>query len=50
VKVFGEVVGMLADGGLRVGKKRIRDKWGISAAGDGEAVLGAIKMGEGQTT
>jgi phage gp29-like protein len=34
---------MLADRGLRVGQKTILDKLGIAQAGDGEAVLGAIK-------
>jgi phage gp29-like protein len=43
VKVFAEVIAMLADRGLRVGQKTILDKLGIAAAGEGEAVLGAIK-------
>ena len=51
VKVFAEVVAMLADRGLRVGQKTILDKLGIAAAGEGEAVLGAIKeSGQGQIT
>jgi phage gp29-like protein len=51
VKVFAEVVAMLADRGLRVGQKTILDKLGIAAAGEGEAVLGAIKeTGGGQIT
>ncbi|HXM89603.1 MAG TPA: DUF935 family protein, partial [Candidatus Acidoferrum sp.] len=51
VKVFAEVVAMLADRGLRVGQKTILDKLGIAAAAEGEAVLGAIKqMGEGEIT
>src|SRR6202166_3369031 len=51
VKVFAEVVAMLADRGLRVGQKTILDKLGIAAAGEGEAVLGPIKeMGEGEIT
>jgi phage gp29-like protein len=43
VKVFAEVVAMLADRGLRVGQKTILDKLGIAAAGEGEPVLGAIR-------
>ena len=43
VKVFAEVVAMLADRGLRVGQRTILDKLGIAAAEEGEAVLGAIK-------
>jgi len=43
VKVFAEIVAMLADRGLRVGQKTILDKLGIAEAADGEAVLGAIK-------
>src|SRR5208283_3100019 len=43
VKVFAEIVAMLADRGLRVGQKTILDKLGIAQAAEGEAVLGAIK-------
>ncbi len=43
VKVFAEIVAMLADRGLRVAQKTILDKLGIVEAGEGEAVLGAIK-------
>ena len=43
VKVFAEIVAMLADRGLRVGQKTILDKLGIAEAGEGEAVLGALK-------
>jgi phage gp29-like protein len=43
VKVFAEIVAMLADRGLRVGQKTILDKLGIAEAAEGEAVLGAIK-------
>jgi phage gp29-like protein len=43
VKVFAEIVAMLADRGLRVGQKTILDKLGIAEAADREAVLGAIK-------
>jgi phage gp29-like protein len=50
VKVFAEVVAMLADRGLRVGQKTILDKLGIAAAGEGEAVLGAIKESGEQIT
>jgi len=47
VKVFAEIVAMLADRGLRIGQKAILDKLGMAEAGEGEAVLGAIKeMGE----
>jgi phage gp29-like protein len=47
VKVFAEVIAMLADRGLRVGQKTILDKLGIEEAGEGEAVLGAIgEMGD----
>jgi phage gp29-like protein len=49
VKVFAEVVAMLADRGLRVGQKTILDKLGIAAAADGEAVLGAIRQ-QGEIT
>ena len=45
VKVFAEVVAMLADRGLRVGQKSILDKLGIAAAGEGEPVLVASKEG-----
>ena len=45
VKVFAEIVGMLADRGLRVGQQTILDKLGIAAAGEGEAVLGALRGG-----
>jgi len=45
VKVFAEIVAMLADRGLRVGQQTILDKLGIAAAGEGEAVLGAIRGG-----
>ncbi|MGD0117615.1 MAG: DUF935 domain-containing protein [Candidatus Binatus sp.] len=49
VKVFAEIVAMLADRGLRVGQKTILDKLGIAAAAEGEAVLGAIKeTGDGE--
>jgi phage gp29-like protein len=41
VKVFAEIVAMLADRGLRVSQKTILDKLGIEEAGEGEAVLGA---------
>jgi phage gp29-like protein len=42
---------MLADRGLRVGQKTILDKLGIEEAGEGEAVLGAIRQaGEGEIT
>src|SRR5271156_774035 len=51
VKVFAEVVAMLADRGLRVGQKTILDKLGIAAAEEGEAVLGGMgEMGEGEVT
>ena len=51
VKVFAEVVAMLADRGLRVSQRTILDKLGIAAAEEGEAVLGAIReAGEGQIT
>ena len=51
VKVFAEVVAMLADRGLRVSQRTILDKLGIAAAEEGEAVLGAIgEVGEGQIT
>src|SRR6202167_598938 len=53
VKVFAEVVAMLADRGLRVGQKTILDKLGIAAAGEGEAVPGALRGGadgEGEIT
>jgi phage gp29-like protein len=51
VKVFAEVVAMLADRGLRVGQKTILDRLGIAAAAEGEAVLGAIgQQGEGEIT
>ena len=43
VKVFAEIVAMLADRGLRVGQKTILDKLGIAEAGEGEAVLGALR-------
>jgi len=43
VKVFAEIVAMLADRGLRVGQKTILDKLGIAEAAEGEAVLGGIK-------
>ncbi|MGA9724814.1 MAG: DUF935 domain-containing protein [Candidatus Binatus sp.] len=43
VKVFAEIVAMLADRGLRIGQKTILDKLGIVEAGEGEPVLGAIK-------
>ena len=43
VKVFAEIVAMLADRGLRVGQKTILDKLGIAEAAEGEAVLGAIR-------
>ena len=49
VKVFAEVVAMLADRGLRVGQKTILDKLGIAAAGEGEAVLGRSKTGKGRS-
>jgi phage gp29-like protein len=39
VKVFAEIVAMLADRGLRVGQKTILDKLGIAEAAAGEAVL-----------
>ena len=42
VKVFAEIVAMLADRGLRVGQKTILDKLGIAEASEGEAVLGAL--------
>ena len=46
VKVFAEVVAMLADRGLRVSQKTILDKLGIEEAGAGEAVLGtAVEEG-----
>jgi phage gp29-like protein len=48
VKVFAEVVAMLADRGLRVGQKTILDKLGIAAAGEGEVVLGALRGGAGE--
>ncbi len=43
VKVFAEIVAMLADRGLQVGQKTILDKLGIAEAREGEAVLGAIR-------
>ena len=43
VKVFAEIVAMLADRGLRVGQKTILDKLGIAEAAEGEAVLGAVE-------
>jgi phage gp29-like protein len=46
IKVFAEVVAMLADRGLRVSQKTILDKLGIEEAGAGEAVLGtAVEEG-----
>src|SRR5271168_4773933 len=45
VKVFAEIVSMLADRGLRVGQKTILDKLGIAQAAEGEAVLGALREG-----
>ena len=42
-KVFAEIVAMMTDRGLRVSQKTILDKLGIAEAGEGEAVLGAIK-------
>jgi len=51
VKMFAEVVAMLADRGLRVGQKTILDRLGIAAPAEGEAVLGAIKgVAEGGST
>jgi phage gp29-like protein len=47
-KVFAEIVAMLADRGLRVGQKTILDKLGIAQAGEGEAVLGAMRGGVGE--
>jgi phage gp29-like protein len=47
VKVFAEIVAMLADRGLRVGQKTILDKLGIAEAGEGEAVLGAVGGSDG---
>jgi len=43
VKVFAEIVAMLADRGLRIGQKTILDKLGIAEASADEAVLGALK-------
>ena len=48
-KVFAEIVAMLADRRLRVGQKTILDKLGIAEAGEGEAVLGAIKQAANST-
>jgi phage gp29-like protein len=45
VKVFAEIVAMLADRGLRVGQKTILDKLGIAQPSADEAVLGAIRGG-----
>jgi phage gp29-like protein len=45
VKVFAEIVAMLADRGLRVGQKTILDRLGIAEASADEAVLGAIRGG-----
>jgi phage gp29-like protein len=45
VKVFAEIVAMLADRGLRVGQKTILDKLRIAEAAEGEAVLGALRGG-----
>jgi len=51
VKVFAEVVAMLADRGLRVGQKQVLDKLGIAQAEQGEAVLRAVGgTGEGEIT
>src|SRR6202023_3629995 len=47
VKVFAEVVAMLADRGLRAGQKTILYKLGIAAAGGGGAGLGGVKGGGG---
>ncbi len=46
VKVFAEIVSMLADRGLRVGQKTILDKLGIAEASEGEPVLGALRSAE----
>ncbi len=46
VKVFAEIVAMLADRGLRVGQKTILDKLGIAEASEGEPVLGALRSVE----
>ncbi len=48
VKVFAEIVAMLADRGLRVGQRTILDKLGIAEASEGEAVLGALACGRAQ--
>lgn len=48
VKVFAEIVAMLADRGLKVSQKTILDKLGIGEAGAGEAVLGAVAGGRGE--
>src|SRR5258708_22184745 len=44
VKVFAEVVAMLADRGLRVRPKTILDKLGIAAAAVGQAGVGSVKL------
>lgn len=44
VKVFAEIVAMLADRGLRVSQKTILDKLGIGEARADEAVLGAVSV------
>jgi phage gp29-like protein len=47
VKVFAEIVAMLADRGLRVSQKTILDKLGIAQAVAGEEVLAPLAGGRG---
>jgi phage gp29-like protein len=50
VKVFAEIVAMLADRGLKVSQKTILDRLGIGEASEGEAVLGAVASGRGASS
>ena len=47
VKVFAEIVAMLADRGLRVSQKAVLDKLGIAQADAGDAVLTPVVGGGG---
>jgi phage gp29-like protein len=47
VKVFAEIIAMLADRGLRVSQKTILDKLGIGQADAGEEVLAPLAGGRG---
>ena len=47
VKVFAEIVAMLADRGLRISQKTILDKLGIAQAEAGDAVLAPAANGRG---